>query len=208
MSAILILFLLLNFTISWFNAWSVGKGWVETKALGGFARFMSWMGAIMSASGFSWCYLVLLCLVGQAIPGKYHLPDKYAEAIFRIGYLIIVLPVIGSGTAITVQSWMVFWRERTFKNGAVTAWNTFADVYNIYTAVRAIPESLSWLGDLWDAESEDSDGKSKLFFLLILAAIMCIVGGIVTTTVIVRLTARNHAEVLQTRLDGLRAQPA
>jgi hypothetical protein len=92
MSIILLFLVLLNFVISWFNAWSVGRGWAETKVAGGFARFMSWCGAIMSASGFTWCYLVIICIVGQLIPGRYHLPDKYAEGVFRLGYLIIILP--------------------------------------------------------------------------------------------------------------------
>jgi hypothetical protein len=97
MSAILILLLLLNFVISWFNAWSVGRSWAETKAFGGLPRFFAWCGSVMSACGFTWCYLVLLVIINHAIPWKYQLPPKYEEAMFRLGYLMIILPVIGSG---------------------------------------------------------------------------------------------------------------
>lgn len=193
MSITLLLFFVLNFIISWFNAWSVGRSWAETKALGGLSRFMAWCGAVMSASGFTWCYLVLVCLIGGAIPGKYHLPDKYAEAIFRIGYLIIILPVIGSGVAITIQSWAYFWKERNFKSGAVAGWNTFADIYNVYQACHAIPESFGFLKNLWDSEDSDDDAKSKLFMLLVAAAILCVVGGCLTTAAIVRSTAKRVA---------------
>lgn len=202
MSPILFVLAVLNFGISWFNAWSVGRSWAETKAAGGMSRFMAWCGAVMSASGFTWVYLLILCAVGQAIPGKYHLPDKYAQAIFGIGYLIIILPVLGSGLAITVQSWAHFWKERNFRTGAVAGWNTFADIYNTYEACRAVPEIFGFLGKLWDSEDEDTDGKTVIFVLLVAAAVMCVIGGALTTTAIVRSTARSVArqELLKAKL--------
>lgn len=190
MSAIITLLLFLNFGISWFNAWSVGRGWAETRAAGGFARFMSWCGAIMSASGFTWCYLVLITLIGQAIPGKYHLPDKYAQGIFALGYLVIILPVLGSGIAITVQSWMYFWRQRNFSSAALATYNTFADIYNIYEACSAIPDSLSVVSNIFDGDDEDGSFWSRV---VIGAVIVAVLGGILTTTVIVRTTARRVA---------------
>lgn len=45
--------LALNFFISWFNCYSVGGMWAESKAVGGFARVLAWCGAIQSAIGFS-----------------------------------------------------------------------------------------------------------------------------------------------------------
>lgn len=211
MSPILFIFLIINFAISWFNAWSVGRSWAETKAIGGLARFMAWCGGIMSASGFTWCYLVILMLINACTAGsKYHLPDKYAEGVFRLGYLIIILPVIGSGIAITIQSWAYFWKERNFKNGALAGWNTFADVYNIYTAARAIPESLSFLSSLFKSDSRDSDGKGRLVMWVILLAILCVLGGILTTIAIVRSTAKRVAlqETYRMRRDSNYDYPA
>lgn len=199
MSAMLLLLVLLNFGISWFNAWSVGRSWAETKAAGGLARFMAWMGAIMSASGFTWVYLVILTLINNAIPWKYQLPPQYAEGMFRLGYLIIILPVIGSGLAITVQSWMYFWRNRNWKSGAVAGWNTFADIYNIYTAARAIPESLSFLGNLFDSDDDD-DAKSFFGKLMIALAILAVIGGIVTTAAIINITNRNYSRQMRAEL--------
>jgi hypothetical protein len=203
MNAMLLLLLLVwNFLVSWLNAWSVGRSWAETKAMGGWPRFMAWCSAVMSASGFTWCYLVLFCLIGGAIPGKYHLPDRYASAVFALGYLMIIIPVLGSGVAMTIQSWSYFWKERTFGSGAVAGYNTFAQIYNTYEAVHAIPECLSLLKDVWSTEDSDDAGKQLLFALLITAAILCLIGGIVTTTVIVRTTARGvaEAELKRTRI--------
>lgn len=191
---ILALLLVWNFFVSILNAWSCGRSWAEAKAMGGMARFMEWCCAIMSACGFTWCYLVLFVLIGQAIPGKYHLPDKYANAVFAIGYLIIILPVLGSGIAMTIQSWSYFWRERNFKNGAVAGYNSFAQIYNTYEAVHAIPECFSILKNVWDTEDSDDAGKSLLFALLVTVAIACLIGGILTTTLIIRCTARSVAQ--------------
>lgn len=200
MSITLFIFFVINFIISWVNAWSCGRGWAESKRAGGLYHFMNWMGAIMSACGFTWCYLVILTLAGQAIPPSVvyhghslHLPDRYATAIFGIGYLMIIVPVIGSGIAITIQSWAYFWKERNFRSGAVAGWNTFADIYNIYEACHAVPEIFGFLKDLWGSEDESPDVKTFIFGLLIAAAVVCVVGGILTTAAIIRTTARNVA---------------
>jgi hypothetical protein len=83
----LVVFLfILNFVISWFNAWSVGKCWLESKAAGGFTHFVTWCGAIMSASGFTWCYTILLALGATHVPYKGHmlLTPRYAGAVLEL----------------------------------------------------------------------------------------------------------------------------
>jgi len=70
--------------------------WVETKEMGGWSRFMTWMGAIMSASGFTWCYLVILLFGGYYAQFSFLKPNQApyigVEALkagFALGYLII-----------------------------------------------------------------------------------------------------------------------
>jgi len=134
----IILLLFLNFAISWFNSWSVGKSWAETKHIGGLPRFMTWMGAIMASAGFSWCYLIVLAFIAGP-DGLNKLPPKYVQAMCNLGYLALIIPVIGSGTAITIQSLVRAWKERSLASGGIAAWNTFADVYNISQAVEHVP---------------------------------------------------------------------
>jgi hypothetical protein len=55
----------LNFAISVWNAYAVGKVWVEARVAGGWHRLMCWIGAIMSACGFTWCYLSFLALTAH-----------------------------------------------------------------------------------------------------------------------------------------------
>lgn len=188
----LFLLFVLNFGISWFNAWSVGRSWVETKAAGGWLHFMSWMGAIMSACGFTWCYLVVL---GMAATSFNWLPPTYLKGFFSLGYLVIIIPVLGSGLAIMIQSWAHFWREKNILNGGVAAWNTFGQVYNTYQAVKNIPTALEGvMGMFKDVGDGEDDVKSKLLFMAIFLVIVAVVGGVLTTTAIIRSTARSSAQ--------------
>ena len=184
------LFLILNFAISILNAWGVGRTWVETKVVGGFPRFMAWMAATMSAVGFTWCYLVILAFA--AGPNGFHkLPANYVDAMFSLGYLIIILPCIGSGTAITLDSWAHFWRKRNIGNGALAAYNTFADIYNVYQAVRYVPKAWDTVKDLLFPKKRDSsNGFAGIAIMLALAAVF---GGILTTSAIVRTVSERTA---------------
>lgn len=190
----IVLIWLFNFAISTFNAWACGKTWNESKANGGFPHFMNWMGAIMSASGFTWCYLVIACLLGgnvthevngQVVP---YLTAAQVQAVADGGYLMIIFPILGSGLAITIHSWGVFWRRRTFGSGAVAGWNTFAQGYNIYTAASAIPKTSS---GFFSFMKSDDNGKNIVYVILLFA----LLGGILTTYTILTVTARNTAKV-------------
>lgn len=194
----IILIWFLNFAISWFNAWGCGKTWNESKANGGVPHFMNWMGAIMSASGFTWCYMVVVGWLGSTIPLKHDdhgqlvplLSQHMLEAFCNLGYLAIILPIIGSGLAITIHSWGVFWRRRTFGDGAIAGYNTFAQVYNMYEAFQGIPRAGRGVLDFfWGDKDDDRDASAIVVALVLLS----IAGGILTTRAIIRSVARSTA---------------
>lgn len=186
----------LNFGISWFNAWVCGKSWNESKHVGGVAHFMNWMGAIMSASGFTWCYTILAVLLGRIIPveqadGTYApaISEAVAQATLQLGYLVVIFPILGSGLAITIQAWAAFWRRRTFGNGAVAAYDTFAMAHNIYGAVRHVPEAGRGVSSFFKS---DGDDKGKGLVLVIVVG--ALLGGILTTRAILLASARAAAQ--------------
>lgn len=182
-----------NFGISILNAWGCGKSWNETRYMGGIPHFMNWMGAIMASCGFTWCYMVLLGLVCSVIPVQQDdgttvmlLDAESLQAFFELGYLVIIGPVLGSGLAITIHSWAVFWRRRTLGNGLVAGWNTAADIYNMASAARNIPSATSHLGSFFKGD----DKKGVLVIALVVVAAL---SGVLTAYFIITTTARSTA---------------
>lgn len=215
----IVLLWLLNFAISWFNAWAVGKTWTETKAVGGPVHFMSWMGAIMSAVGFTWCYTVIIGYGAATIPitdeetgvSAPFLTMEEASVFFDLAYLIYIFPLVGSGMAIMTHSWGVFWRRRSLGSGVTAGWNTYANLHNFYQATQHVPRALDNVGSFFGGGGgSSSDNKGTAIILMVAVAVL---GGCLTTYAIVRSTARNTAnarrwkyeEMYEARRDGLAA---
>jgi hypothetical protein len=196
---ILLLFIL-NFAISWFNAWGVGKSWLESKAEGGFTHFVTWCAVVMSACGFTWCYLFVLAFLAGSIPYDGHplLAPKYVQGMLELGYLVIILPIIGSGIGLSINSWQNFRRERSLTNGAVAGYNTFAQIYNTVEAIEALPSIFSDLSDLF--KSDDDDNSLGVMVMLVVVAI---VAGFVTTLAIVKSSARAKVYNVREQLQGV-----
>jgi hypothetical protein len=86
-----------------------------------------------------------------------------------------------------VHSWGVFYRRRTIGNAAIGGWNTFANIYNVTSALQYVPEATSGVGDFFFGK--DKDGKGWVLLLVLLA----LVGGILTTRTIILRTAKATA---------------
>jgi hypothetical protein len=182
----------LNFAISAWNAYAVGRAWVETKVAGGWPRFMAWMGAVMSASGFSWCYLILLVLGAHA--GGW-LPDDALDAAVNLGYILLVPGILFSGLMITLDSWRRAFRNGGVLNYGVAAYNTYAQVHNTLSAVQTFGHAARGVfgffggGDRDSRSSRDGDGKGLVMLLVIALVAVALLAGVVTTAIIIRLTA-------------------
>lgn len=195
---VLVLFLLvLNFGISAFNAFSVGISWAEVKQFGNiWQKLLLGCGFIMSVCGFMWCYTIVLAFGCLAI-GWVDAPT--AQAILNLGYLTIILPVLGTGLAIMVNSWMAFIRERSLLNGGLAAWNTFAMAWNTYSAISSVPGVVeSLFGFL-----KGNKGKDAIVIAIVVVAIAL---GFLTTLTIVRFSARLHANSLLDRRDAMKVR--
>lgn len=196
----IILIWLINFCISWLNAWGCGKTWNESKANGGWPHFMNWMAAIMSASGFTWCYLLIIGFFGGMIPFEREIDGKMVDAplltfaqiqaFADLGFMVIILPILGSGLAILIHSWGVLWRERTFGSALNAGWNTFAMGHNIYTAAIELPRASKSLSEFFGNDNDSDNGK----LIIILLVIACAIAGILTTRAIIKSVAYNTAQ--------------
>jgi len=182
MSALGLFVLILNFGISWSNARVTGLVWVESKHLGGWIRLMTWMGWLMSALGFTWCYAIVIVLIAQS---SGHLTAQQVDAALSLGYLIVVPGVLVSGLFIWIDSLVRAWRERDLPSIGIAAWNTFAEVHNAYAAVEGIGGAAKSVGSLFSsADPDDLKGAAIVAVVLIVAAALA--GGFITTEMIRR----------------------
>ncbi len=189
MTLILFGIILLDLLISFWNARCAGKGWVESKHNGGFARFFAWIVAIQSALGFTWCYLVILTIVAMAF---HWLPVSAAPIALDLGYLIVIPGLLFSGMVITLDSWAKAYRNRTFANVGIAGYNTFAQIYNTYNAIQGIGPAFSAVMDFFtggskksSSSSGSSDDDGALGMLVILLVLVALAGGIATTAALI-----------------------
>src|SRR2546423_9741851 len=125
----IVLVWLLNFAISTWNAYAVGKAWVEARAAGGWPRIMCWSGAVMSASGFTWCYLILLALAA------YHfgvISETQVAVALNLGYVLLIPGILLSGLMITLDSWARAFRRGGFLNYGVAVYTTYAQPHKTF----------------------------------------------------------------------------
>lgn len=179
---LLVLLLVLNTGISFWNARVAGLAWVEAKHLGGFIRLVVWCAAIQSAIGFS--MVILAAMVFGAIAIGY-LPPELGKSAFSLWYLLAIVPALGSGLIITIHSWIVAYRERSLSSMGVASWNTFAMAYDTYHAFDGVGKALSEVGKLFDTK-DSSDNNGKAVMVVILLVIIAVLGGMLLTATIIK----------------------
>jgi len=177
---------LLNFGISIWNAYTVGKAWAEARAVGGWPRVMCWSGAVMSASGFSWCYLIFLVLTAY----YYQLiDDTTLNVSLSLGYIILIPGILMAGLVITVDSWGRAFRQGGFLNYGMAAYNTYAQIHNTYSAITGFGEAFRSVSNFFGKGGGDRDRKSSGLVVVILLVGVALAAGVLTTTFIIWRTA-------------------
>lgn len=201
----------LNFAISWWNAYACGKAWVESKAVGGWHRFMVWMGASMSAAGFTWCYLIFEALTAY----HFNFIDAYWMGItLQLGYLIIIPVVLFAGYAITLDSWARAIRNGGILNYGSAAWNTYASYHNTYHAISGVGKAFGNVMEAFSgggksrSSSSDSKGKGEALMLLVVVLLvaMAAILGVLTTTLIIKRTAASEPMLSREEMERRRLE--
>lgn len=176
-----LLIILANLGISYWNAKQAGRVWAESKAVGGWVHTMTWCAAIQSAAGFTMVYAEIIAIVAYQMN---YISGSTLELAFNLLYLMIILPILGTGFAITIQSWINVKREKSLANLGVAGWNTFATAYNTYGAIRNVGAAFDNVRKSFgDMKSSDDDNKALVIVIVALLA------GIITTMLIIRMNA-------------------
>ncbi|QBQ74805.1 hypothetical protein BcepSauron_425 [Burkholderia phage BcepSauron] len=181
----LVLLLVLNFGISWWNCYAVGGIWNESKGVGGFSRVLAWSAAIQSVVGFS---SVFGFIMGAVLYKFGYLPATAAQAAMNLWYLLIIFPALGSGLIITIHSWIVAYRERSLLSMGGAAYNSFAQAYNMYNAFQNVGGAFSGVKDFFgDVDLFDSDDPKAAIALLVIGLVIAsILSGGVLTFILIR----------------------
>ena len=181
----------INFGISIWNAYAVGKVWVEAKHEGGWHRFMCWMGAIMSATGFTWCYLSFLVLSAHYFKW---ITEEQTIAALDLGYVLLIPFMLFAGYAITLDSWAQAYRRGGFLNYGTAAWNTYASIHNTFSAWNNLSTAFTGLGNFFDKRGRsrnDNNGAGAIIVVILLVA-LALLGGVLTTATIIRRVAATN----------------
>jgi hypothetical protein len=179
----------LNFAISVWNAYAVGKVWVEARVAGGWHRLVCWAGAVMSACGFTWCYLSFLALTAHHFQW---LTDEQVLAALNLGYVLLLPFILFGGYAITLDSWAQAFRRGGILSYGAAAWNTYASVHNTYSAWRNLGGAFASLGNFFGGgrrgeRDRGGDGGGIIVVLLLVA--FALLAGVLTTAAIIRRVA-------------------
>lgn len=193
---LLILLICWNLFVSYGNAKFVGWNWKEGRK-SGFVWWINICAAIMSACGFTWCYSMVIALVGEATG---YLPHSAAKALTDLTYVFVIAPILGTGMGITVYSLRQAWQTGDSRAIGNATYNVFAQASNTYDAVVHLPDVFSSLGSFFggssksDSKSSDSkdDGGGALAGLVVALVIFAIIGGIWTTVSIIVDTANER----------------
>jgi hypothetical protein len=170
----IVLILVINYAISWWNAYATGKSWAESKAIGGWIRIIAWSGAIMSAAGFSTVYLFVIAYGAYALD---YIDEQTMQLAQSFGYLGLVAPLLGSGLIITMESWRRAYRDHSLLSLGVAGWNTYATIHNTMSAFTGVNDALEMIGKIYlGAVTGKGDARGKAAAVaLITAALIALV---------------------------------
>lgn len=178
--------MVVNFGISFWNAYACGAYLTESRIMGTWTRIVIWSGLVMSACGFTWVYLVIYDLIAVSAG---LITQEEGKILFQLGYLMIIVPILGSGFSIWAHSVVTAYRTRKFGDVAVAGWNSYAQFSNTYNAARHAPDALRNVMDFFSGggrSSSRSSSNDKGGAAIILLAILALAAGIITTALIAR----------------------
>lgn len=212
MEILLIAFIwVLNFGISWWNAYAVGKCWAEARTAGGYMRFMTWVGAAMSAAGFTWCYIIAEAAIGA---GTGLLSASSVGLLLSLGYVLLVPIILFASYAITFDSWARAFREGGVLNYGVAAYNSYATYHNTVSAISgfgqafgSVLDAFSGKGSSSSSSSSSSDDAGGILVAIGIAILVIITigGGILTTMLIVKKSAASEPLLSRAEMERRRA---
>lgn len=188
----LILLLGVNFAISWSNAKAVGRYWSESKQVGGSFRAGIICGYIQAIFGFTMVYSYVLMLIAPVLMRAKGVDEGFI-ADFEIltgnlTYLLVAIPIIGSGFRIWFTSLKSAWEQRSLRTIATAGWNSYAQIHNTISFARNAPSALKSISSFFGGSKKRSSNKNDgaIIMFAILVVVVALLGGYFTANAIMR----------------------
>ena len=106
----------------------------------------------------------------------------------NLTYLLVAIPIIGSGFRIWFTSLKSAWEQRSLRTIATAGWNSYAQIHNTISFARNAPSALksisSFFGGSKKRSSSKNDGAIVMFAILVV--IVALLGGYFTANAIMR----------------------
>ena len=119
--------------------------------------------------------MAIACVLISVLAGAGALTPRDIEFFGSLLYLVIGIPLIGTGLIILIHSWIEFFRNKTIGNAGVAVYNTIAMAHNISEAVDgfgpALKEVFKTIGNITDGDADD-DGSKVVMALLALVMVL------------------------------------
>jgi hypothetical protein len=185
-TGMMILIVVTNVSISFWNACVCGRSWEESKAVGGILRHVVWFTAIQSALGFSSVNLLFLIYLAHDYVPRFFTDAYFARAL-DLWNLTIIFPVVGAGLSVTIESWVAVYRDASLSRLGNASWNTFAQIRNTAQAVEKMGDVLSSAQVPLNFTSDtDNDGEGSGLAILAPLVAVALLGGSTITAAMIR----------------------
>jgi hypothetical protein len=189
----IIILLVVNFGISWWNATAVGRIWSEAKQMGGGTRVLVVSGYIMAIAGFTMVYSTILAYIVATVgPHTEYLSQGNAQLLLQLisdmSYLLIIFAIIPTGIIIWINSLITFWKHKSLRTGGIAAWNTYATARNIISASRYAPSAFRRIAK----SVKGSKNNGAIILLAIVIVLLAVLGGYFTASAIMKHADRKY----------------
>lgn len=202
-----------NVFISWRNCVTAGAMWKDAMGFGtGMDKALVVSAAVQASIGFSMPFVFLFgwiatgLLSGRDGPLDAYDVSAFWQSIFSLWYVAIILPALGTGTLIWIDSIRRAYHERSLASFLNAGWNTFAQVHNALGAVRNIGPAISNVGQLFKPLSGRGGGKGKAVLLVIIVVILALAAGCLIAFALIRHYAATRASRLEILADELKVK--
>lgn len=181
-----------NLLISFWNARVVGQAWGDPSAeYGGFMRVVLWSALVQSMVGFSMPVMMLEALIFRSTGV---LSDAALRGMFSLWYLMVIVPLLGTGLVITAHSLVQAYRSRNWGDMAVAGYNTVAMGHNIYEASSGTGSALKSFTDFSSDDERDNGGMLVIVVALLVVAALA-AGALITWLIVGHYESRTRAEL-------------